>query len=62
MTYCFRILDWSDHALSVHFIALDDDGQARDHVARMLEKYDCARVEAWDGERHVHSSEKAPLS
>jgi hypothetical protein len=28
----------------------------------MLEKYDCARVEAWDGERHVHSSEKAPLS
>ena len=61
MTYRFRILDSSDHILSVHFIALDDDGQARGHVARLLEKYDCARVEAWEGERYVHSSEKASL-
>jgi hypothetical protein len=46
MTYRFRILGSSEHILSVHFIALDDDRQARGHVARMLEKYDCARVEA----------------
>jgi len=62
MTYRFRILDSSHHVLGVHFIALDDDGQARGYVAGMLEEYDCARVEAWDGERHVHSGEKAPLS
>ncbi|HUL10501.1 MAG TPA: hypothetical protein VLV76_29510 [Candidatus Acidoferrum sp.] len=48
--------------MSVHFIVLDDDSQARGYVAGMLEKYDCARAEAWEGERHVHSVEKALLS
>jgi hypothetical protein len=46
VTYRFRLIDSAGDVISVHYLSMGSNAEARQHADTALGEYDCACVEA----------------